>query len=212
MIAGEALAAGVAALGLDLEDAIQARLLAYLTLLEKWNRTHNLTSVRDPLAMVGQHLLDSLAVLPHLPGRARLRLIDVGSGGGLPGVPLAIARPGWQTTLLDSSQKKSAFLRQAAAELRLANVEVVTARAESYSPAQAFDVAIARALSDLAQFAAMAAHLLAPGGQLFAMKGSYPREEIAALPREVAVVSAHRLTIPGIEAERHLVIMQARPA
>jgi len=212
MTVAEALAAGVAALGLGLEDAIQARLLAYLTLLGKWNRTHNLTSVRDPLAMVGQHLLDSLAVLPHLPQRARLRLIDVGSGGGLPGIPLAIARPGWQASLLDSSGKKSAFLRQAAAELRLANVEIVTARAESYSPAQAFDVAISRALSDLARFAAIAAHLLAPGGQLFAMKGSYPREEIAALPREVVVVAVHRLTIPGIEAERHLVIMLAQPA
>jgi 16S rRNA (guanine527-N7)-methyltransferase len=212
MMPGEALAAGIAALGLGLEDAIQARLLAYLTLLEKWNRTHNLTSVRDPLGMVRQHLLDSLAVLPHLPPRAGLRLIDVGSGGGLPGIPLAIARPGWKVTLLDSSEKKSAFLRQTGAELRLSNVEVATARAESYSPAKPFDVAIARALSDLAQFVAVAAHLLAPGGELFAMKGVDPRKEITNLPRGVSLVATHRLAIPGLEAERHLVIMQAQAA
>lgn len=209
---GEALAAGVATLGLGLDEAIQARLLAYLTLLAKWNRTHNLTSVRDPLGMLRHHLLDSLAVLPHMPARAGLRLIDVGSGGGLPGVPLAIARRGWRVTLLDSSRKKSAFLRQTAAELGLNNVEVVTVRAEAYSPAQLFDVAIARALSDLARFAAVAGHLLAPGGQLFAMKGVYPREEVAQLPREVRVVATHKLTVPGLEAERHLVIMQVGPA
>jgi 16S rRNA (guanine527-N7)-methyltransferase len=212
MTLGEALAAGVAALGLDIDDAIQARLLAYLTLLEKWNRTHNLTSIRDPLGMLRQHLLDSLAVLPYLPDRPSLRLIDVGSGGGLPGVPLAITRPTWQLTLLDSNQKKSAFLRQLAAELRLTNVDVVSARAESFAPAKLFEVAIARALSDLAQFAAWAGHLLAPGGQLFAMKGAYPREEIAALPQGVRVAATHTLEVPGLAAERHLVIMEVQPA
>jgi len=209
---GEALAAGISALGLGLDDAIQARLLAYLTLLERWNRTHNLTSVRDPFGMLGHHVLDSLSVLPHLPARARLRLIDVGSGGGLPGVPLAIARPDWRVTLLDSSQKKSAFLRQTAAELGLVNVEVATARAELFVPTQLFDVAIARALSDLAQFAALAAHLLAPGGRLFAMKGGYPREEIAKLPGEISIVATHRLIVPSLKSERHLVILQARAA
>jgi len=212
MMLGEALAAGVAALGLGLDDAIQARLLAYLTLLAKWNRTHNLTSVRDPLGMLRHHVLDSLAVLPRMPARPVLQVIDIGSGGGLPGIPLAIARPGWRVTLLDSSQKKSAFLRQCAAELGLTNVEVATSRAESYFPGQLFDVAIARALSDLAQFAAVAGHLLAPGGQLFAMKGGYPRDEVDKLPREINVVATHRLTVPGLEAERHLVIMQVSPA
>jgi 16S rRNA (guanine527-N7)-methyltransferase len=181
-------------------------------LLAKWNRTHNLTSVRDPLGMLRLHLLDSLAVLPHMPARPRLRLIDVGSGGGLPGVPLAIARPGWRVTLLDSSQKKSAFLRQTTAELGLANVEVATARAESYTPPQLFDVAIARALSDLARFVAAARHLLAPGGQLLAMKGGYPHDEVAKLPRDVNVVKTHRLIVPGLEGERHLVILQVQPA
>ena len=212
MTPGEALAAGVAALGLDVDDAIQARLLAYLTLLEKWNRTHNLTSIRNPLGMLRDHLLDSLAVLPYLPDRPSLRLIDVGSGGGLPGVPLAIIRPRWQVTLLDSNQKKSAFLRQLAAELPLSNVEVATARAESFAPAKLFEVAIARALSDLAQFAAWAAHLLAPGGRLFAMKGAYPREEIAALPQGIRIAATHKLAVPGLAAERHLVIMEVRTA
>jgi len=212
MTIGEALAAGVAALGLDVDDAIQARLLAYLTLLEKWNRTHNLTSIRDPLGMLRDHLLDSLAVLPYLPDRPSLRLIDVGSGGGLPGVPLAIARPRWHITLLDSNQKKSAFLRQLAAELRLSNVEVETARAESFAPAKLFEVATARALSNLAQFAAWAVHLLAPGGQLFAMKGAYPREEIAALPQSIRVAATHKLEVPGLAAERHLIIMEVRTA
>lgn len=212
MTLGGALAAGVAALGLDVDDAIRARLLAYLTLLEKWNRTHNLTSIRDPHDMLRHHLLDSLAVLPYMPDRASLALVDVGSGGGLPGIPLAIARPRWQVTLLDSSQKKSAFLRQLAAELRLSNIEVATARAELFAPAKLFEVAIARALSDLAQFAAWATHLLAPGGRLFAMKGAYPREEIAALPQGIRVVATHKLEIPGLAAERHLVIMEAQAA
>jgi 16S rRNA (guanine527-N7)-methyltransferase len=212
MTLGEALAAGVAALGLDVEDAIQARLLAYLTLLEKWNRTHNLTAIRDPLGMLRHHLLDSLAVLPLLPDHPGLRLIDIGSGGGLPGIPLALVRSTWQVTLLDSSQKKSAFLRQLAAELHLPNVEVATARAESFAPAKLFEVAIARALSDLAQFAAWAAHLLAPGGQLFAMKGAYPREEIAALPQNIRVLATYTLEVPGLAAERHLVIMEGRTA
>jgi len=212
MTLGEALAAGVAALGLDVDDAIQARLLAYVTLLEKWNRTHNLTSIRDPLGMLRHHLLDSLAVLPYLPARPSLQVVDIGSGGGLPGVPLAIIRPRWQVTLLDSNQKKSAFLRQLAAELHLTNVEVETARAESFAPAKLFEVAIARALADLAQFAAWTIHLLAPGGRLFAMKGTYPREEIAALPQGIRVVATHKLEVPGLAAERHLVIMEVQTA
>ena len=208
MTAGEALAAGAAALGLELDDAIRAKLLAYLTLLEKWNRTHNLTAVRGRERMLSLHLLDSLAVLPYLPARSGMRLVDVGSGGGLPGIPLAIARPEWRIALLDSNRKKSAFLRQAAAELELANAEVVTARAEAYIPDKPFEVAMARALSDLAQFVKMAAHLVGAAGWLLAMKGSYPEAEIAALPPGVRVIAVPRLHVPGIEGERHLVILE----
>ncbi|HSS70844.1 MAG TPA: 16S rRNA (guanine(527)-N(7))-methyltransferase RsmG [Casimicrobiaceae bacterium] len=212
MTAGEALADGIAALGLDLDHAPQTKLLAYLTLLEKWNRAHNLTSIRGVLRMVSHHLLDSLAVLPHLPHRAGLRLIDVGSGGGLPGIPLAIARPAWHVVLLDSSQKKCAFLRQAAGELKLGNAEVVNSRAESFVPPRFFDVVIARAFSGLAEFAAIATHLLARGARLVAMKGAYPKAEIAALPSHVAVVAVHPLEIPGVEGQRHLVIMEMKRA
>ena len=212
MTAGEALAAGVVALGLGLDDATQARLLSYLALLEKWNRTHNLTSVRDAVRMVSQHLLDSLAVLPHLPSPDGMRLVDVGSGGGLPGIPLAISRRQWHVALVDSNQKKSAFLRQAVAELGLLNAEVVMKRAETYVAEKPFDVAISRGLSKLAQFVQLAAPMVAVGGRLVAMKGAYPRAEIAALAPEVRVVAAPRLRIPGIAAERHLVILEKQGA
>ena len=167
----EDLAAGIAALGLDIDDAARAKLLAYLALLEKWNRTHNLTAIREPGRMVTHHLLDALAVLPHLPQRSGLRLIDVGSGGGLPGLPLAIARPDWDVTLLDSNRKKATFLRQVAAELGLAQVAIVAARVEDYLPEVAFDVAISRAFAELAPFLAAARHLVHAGGCLVAMKG-----------------------------------------
>jgi 16S rRNA (guanine527-N7)-methyltransferase len=212
MTPGEALAAGVVALGLGLDDATQARLLSYLALLEKWNRTHNLTSVRDAVRMVSHHLLDSLAVLPHLPSADGMRLVDVGSGGGLPGIPLAISRLQWHVALVDSNQKKSAFLRQAVAELGLLNAEVVMKRAETYVPDKPFDVAISRGLSKLAQFVKLATPMVAVGGHLVAMKGVYPRAEIAALPPEVRVVAAPRLRVPGIAAERHLVILEKQGA
>ncbi|HEX5863610.1 MAG TPA: 16S rRNA (guanine(527)-N(7))-methyltransferase RsmG [Casimicrobiaceae bacterium] len=204
-----ALAGGVAALGLEIDTAAQTKLLAYLALLDKWNRTHNLTAIREPERMVTHHLLDALATLQHLPLAATLRLIDVGSGGGLPGLPLAIARPQWRITLLDSNGKKAAFLRQAAAELGIANVAIAAMRAEDYVPDKPFDVAISRAFADLAQFAAAARHLVRPGGQLFAMKGVYPREELQALPCALQVVAVPALEVPGLGAERHLVIMRA---
>ena len=212
MTSGEALAAGTAALGLDLDAATRDKLLAYLKLLEKWNRTHNLTAVREPERMLSLHLLDSLAVIPHLPDSERLRLADVGSGGGLPGIPLAILRPGWAVALVESSKKKCAFLRQAVADLGLANTEVVNERAEALSPTQLFDVVIARALSDLARFVAVAGHLLGPRGRLVAMKGAYPDREVAALPASVRVLAAPRLDIPGVAGERHLIILETRAA
>ena len=183
--------------------------MAYLALLDKWNRTHNLTAIRDERRMVSHHLLDSLSVLPRLPQRRALRLLDVGSGGGLPGIPLAVARPEWRVTLLDSNQKKCAFLRQAAAELGLGNVEVVASRAEAYAPAQGFDVVIARALSEIAGFVEAARHLLAPDGRLVAMKAGDLERELAQLPKSVRLDRIERLVVPGVEGERHLVIIEA---
>jgi len=210
MTPAERLADGIATLGLAAlvgADA-QARLLAYLALLDKWNHTHNLTAIREPERMITHHLLDSLAVLPHLPSRPGLRLIDIGSGGGLPGIPLAIVRPDWRLTLLDSNFKKATFLRQAAIELPLPNVEVVAERVEECARPAEFDIAISRAFSDLAVFAGAGGMLLAPGGRLVAMKGVYPHEEIAQLPAGIGVTSTPSLKIPGVEGDRHLVIME----
>jgi 16S rRNA (guanine527-N7)-methyltransferase len=204
----DALAAGIDALRLEVDQAARQKLGAYLALLDKWNRTHNLTAIREPARMITHHLLDSLAVLPHLPARPGLRIVDVGSGGGLPGIPLAIARPAWRVALIDSNRKKTAFLNQAAIELPLANVEVVATRVEGYAPPAPFDVVIARAYADLATLAVQARHLLAPGGQLVAMKGAHPREEARQLPRGIHIAATLRLDVPGVDGERHLVIMQ----
>jgi 16S rRNA (guanine527-N7)-methyltransferase len=212
MMPDATLAAGIAALDLDIDAAAQAKLLRYIELLGKWNRTHNLTAVRDRERMVTHHLLDALAALPHMLQDASLRLIDVGSGAGVPGIPLAIARPGWRVTVLDSNRKKTAFLRQAVAELVLPNVDVVTSRVEHYVPAIAFDVAISRAFSDLAQFVSAARRLVRPGGRLVAMKGTYPRAEIEALPPAIRVVAVPALEVPGLGAQRHLVTMAVSPA
>jgi len=211
MTPGVTLAVGIAALDLDVDTASQAKLLQYVALLGKWNRTHNLTAIREPERVVTLHLLDTLAALPHLPQSASLRLIDIGSGGGIPGLPLAVARPGWQVTLIDSNRKKTAFLRQAVAELGLPNVEVVTARVEDYVPTQPFDVAIARAFSELARFVSAASPLVRPGGPLIAMKGTYPRAEIEALPTAIRIVAEPALEVPGLDAERHLLVMASVP-
>ncbi|HTP95038.1 MAG TPA: 16S rRNA (guanine(527)-N(7))-methyltransferase RsmG [Burkholderiales bacterium] len=200
------LAQGVAALGLDLPEALQARMLSYLALLQKWNRVHNLTAVREPRKMVSYHLLDSLAVLPHLEART---LVDVGSGAGFPGIPLALARPDWRVVLLDSNHKKAAFLRQATGELGLANVEVVCARANDWRPPHGFDVVISRAFAELPEFVALAAHLLAPGGVFAAMKGLYPFEEIEQLPDTCKLLRVVALQVPGLNAQRHLALLEA---
>ncbi|MEO8739441.1 MAG: 16S rRNA (guanine(527)-N(7))-methyltransferase RsmG [Casimicrobiaceae bacterium] len=204
-----ALATGIDALGLELDPVARGKLGAYVALLEKWNRTHNLTAIRDPAQIITHHLLDSLSMLPHLPPGTGRRAIDVGSGGGMPGIPLAVARPELRMTLLDSNRKKTAFLEQAAIELPLANVEVVAGRVEDFAPRIAFDAVISRAYSALGNFVAQTRHLLAPGGQWLAMKGTLPREEIAALPASVRVVATPALRVPGINAERHLVVMEA---
>ncbi|HUH95584.1 MAG TPA: 16S rRNA (guanine(527)-N(7))-methyltransferase RsmG [Casimicrobiaceae bacterium] len=208
MTPGGALADGLRALGLELDAAARQKLLAYVALLEKWNRVYNLTAIREPGRMLTHHLLDSLAVLCHLPEAASLRLVDIGSGGGSPGIPLAIARPRWQVSLVERSRKKASFLRQAQAELALANLEIVEARVEDYDPAPLFDAAISRAFSDLADFAAAAERVTRLGARWFAMKGSRPTEEIAALPASVRVIDVPRLSVPGLAAERHVVIME----
>jgi 16S rRNA (guanine527-N7)-methyltransferase len=193
---------GLAALGLDPPAPARAGLLAYLALLAKWNRAYNLTAVRDPAQMVTRHLLDSLAVLPHLHGR---RLVDVGSGAGLPAVPIALLRPDLAVTALDSSQKKTRFVTQAALELKLPHLTALAVRAEAYRPEVPFDTVIARAFASLADFVRAAGHLAAPGGRLLAMKGAYPSAELAALPAGWNVSAIHRIEVPGLDAERHLV-------
>jgi len=198
------LAAGLAELGLDLPDAVQHKLLAFRDLLLKWNRTYNLTALRDPEQVVSHHLLDSLAILPHVGGGA---LLDVGSGGGLPGIPLAIARPELAVTLVDAVQKKTTFLQQAAIELGLKNVAVHHARVEEMRGQYA--QISSRAFADLARLVGLTRHLLEPGGRWLAMKGVRPDDEIAALPAGVAVAAVVPLTVRGLDAERHLLILKA---
>ena len=201
------IAEGLAAMGLDLPAPARARLEQHLELIAKWNRVHNLTAVRETEQMVVLHLLDSLSVLPHLKGAATI--LDVGTGPGLPGIPIAIARPDARLTLLDSSHKKCAFLQQAKTEMGLANVEVVCDRVENWKPAQRFDAVVSRAFSDLADFVAQAQHLVAPAGQLVAMKGVYPFDEIARVPASHRVARVLELHVPTLDAKRHLVFLEA---
>ena len=203
MSARAALRNGLERLGLPLNDAAQAKLLAYLELLAKWNKVHNLTAIREPEKMISHHLLDSLAVLPHLPAGA---LADVGSGGGLPGIPIAIAEPTRAVTVNDASHKKAAFLQQAIIELRLANAQVHVGRVQAWRPAQKFACVIARGFAELADFIAACRHLLAPGGVLAAMKGVYPADELARVPAGADCGEVRRLEVPLLGAERHLVL------
>jgi 16S rRNA (guanine527-N7)-methyltransferase len=208
----DVLAVGAATLGVALTDAQRDAIAAYLALLGKWNDRFNLTAIRDPARLVSHHALDALAVLPHLPDRASLRVLDVGTGAGIPGVLLAIARPGWQVTMLDANQKKTAFVTQAIAELRLRNAQAVQSRVERYLAAQAYDVVISRAFASLADFAAGAMAHVARDGALYAMKGVVPQDEIAALPPSVQVVDAVPLAIPGLADARSLVVARPRAA
>jgi 16S rRNA (guanine527-N7)-methyltransferase len=200
----EKLSQGLQALAIKLDDATQNKLLDYLTLLQKWNKVHNLTAVRDPNDMVTLHLLDSLAVLPHI---RQGRLLDVGSGAGLPGIPLAIVRPDLQVTVMDSNHKKASFMRQAKAVLGIGNLEVACGRVEEFRPEYKFDMVISRAFSDLAEFMRLTNHLCAEGGMWLAMKGVYPHEELAQVTGRTAEVVP--LTVPGLEAQRHLVFLKA---
>ena len=198
------LAAGLAILGLDLPAAAQGKLLAFRDLLLKWNKTYNLTALRDSQQAVSHHLLDSLAILPHVgPGP----LLDVGSGGGLPGIPLAIARPDLAVCMVDTVQKKTTFLQQAVIELGLRNVTVHHARVEEM--VGQFAQITSRAFAELHLFVGLTRHLLAPGGRWLAMKGVRPDDEIAALPAGIVADAIIPLTVPGLDAERHLIILKA---
>ncbi|GGP25791.1 16S rRNA (guanine(527)-N(7))-methyltransferase RsmG [Silvimonas amylolytica] len=204
----DALNAGLATLGIQLQEAQKQKLLEYVGLLGKWNKTYSLTAIREPERMVPHHLLDSLAPLSVFPAEANARILDVGSGFGTPGIPLAIARPDWQLTLLDSNHKKTTFLRQALLELQLPNVTVVSERVEAYHPEAPFNVITSRAFAELSEFVKLTRHLLAKGGTWAALKGVYPYEEIALLPKNVAATDVKQLQVPGLEAERCLVLIK----
>jgi len=199
------LAKGLVDLGFPLSAEQQGLLLQYLVLLGKWNQVYNLTAVRDLAKMVAAHLLDSLSVIPLLSGE---NVLDVGSGAGLPGIPIAVAKPDCEVTLLDSNHKKAAFLRQAVADLALKNANVVCNRVESWAAPAEFGVIISRAFSDLGEFVSLTSRLLAPGGVLAAMKGLYPFEELERLPSGFRVKEVRALQVPGLEAERHLVLIE----
>ena len=199
---------GLRALGL--ESALATPLLAYLALLARWNATYNLTAIRDPREMLAKHLLDSLAMQPFVRGLRTLA--DLGTGPGLPGIPLAIATPGLQVTLVESNGKKARFLREAARQLGLGNVQVAESRIEAFRPGTPFDAITARALATLPLILELGGHLPGPGGRLLAMKGVVPDGEIATLPAGWRLAAVHPLRVPGLDAERHLVeVARDRP-
>jgi len=201
---------GIVALGLDLPAEAQEKLLAFARLLIKWNKVYNLTAIRDEAQVVTHHLLDSLSVLPQLAGITRL--VDVGSGGGLPGVVLAICRPELQVDSVETVQKKATFQNQARIELKLANFRAHHARIENWQPAyfaeQPVDGIVSRAFADLADFVNLTAHLAGPETRILAMKGVYPADEIARIPAGFALERSTPLTVPGLDAERHLIIVK----
>lgn len=199
--------AGLATLALD--AALAEPLLAYLSLLDRWNRTYNLTAIRDPRDMVAKHLLDSLAMHPYV--RDVGTLADLGTGPGLPGIPLAIAILSLRVTLVESNGKKARFLREAVRSLGLGNARVAESRAEALDEPAAYDAITARALATLPDILVVGGHLLAPNGRLLAMKGARPDEEIAALPAGWRLEAVHPLAVPGLAAERHLVVVERGP-
>jgi len=206
----QTLADGAADLKLDLSERQKTKLIDFVTLLVKWNHAYNLTAVRDPAQMLTHHLLDSLAAIPAFIGA--VSVLDVGSGGGLPGIVLAIwaqeAQPQMQISMIDTVAKKTAFLMQAKAELGLANVAVHTGRVEQLQVADHFDVITSRAFASLQDFVQWSGHLLAEGGRFIAMKGVIPHEEITQLPNGWKATRMEALTVPGLGAERHLIVVE----
>src|SRR5436190_7100148 len=198
---------GLGDLNLALPESARQKLIAYLELLAKWNKTFNLTAIRDPLQMVSLHLLDSLSVSRELPPG---RLADIGSGPGLPGIPIAIAEPERAIVLLEANQKKGSFLRQAVIELGLANSAVQVERAETWRPIERFAVVISRAFADLLDFIASCRHLVADGGVFAAMKGAYPEDELARIGSDCDCSDVRRVVVPLLNAERHLILCRPR--
>ncbi|MGA2189017.1 MAG: 16S rRNA (guanine(527)-N(7))-methyltransferase RsmG [Steroidobacteraceae bacterium] len=203
------LIAGAAGLGVQLDARQGESLLRVVDELAAANEQFNLTAIRDRPDMLRKHVLDSLSLQPYLKG---MRLADVGTGAGFPGLPLAVVNPARRFSLIEATGKKARFVAQTATRVGCANVEVVHARAEAFRPFDPFDTVMARALSSLADFVAYAGHLCAPGGRLLAMKGKRPDEELAAIPKSFRIVAVHRLKLPGLDDERHLVeLSPARP-
>lgn len=200
------LAKGIAEAGLPIAEQKQQKLLAYLALMQKWNKVHNLTAVRDADEMVTLHLLDSLVVLPFVDGKA---LLDVGSGAGLPGIPLAICLPDLKVTVIDSNNKKVSFMRQAKAELGIDNLEVLGGRVEEIAPNHKFDMVISRAFSDLDLFISLTHQLCDVQGKWLAMKGVYPEAELVELEKKTGITPSkvEELKVPGLTAQRHLVFL-----
>ncbi len=186
----------------DLPAASSLRLTAFVDLLERWNRVYNLTAVCDPQAMVTRHIFDSLSILPWLAGE---EVLDVGSGAGLPGIPLAIARPQYGFVLIDSNNKRTRFMTQVVAELRLTNVSVVRCRVESYQPSKLFDSVVSRAFSSVNDLLICAGRLCSAGGRILVMKGLRPDQELLNLPKSYALKGVYPLDVPGLNAARHVV-------
>jgi 16S rRNA (guanine527-N7)-methyltransferase len=199
------LVAGLSKLGCALDDAAIERLLDYVELLERWNAAYNLTAVRDPAEMVTRHLLDSLAIAPYVSGAT---LADLGSGAGLPGIPLAIAAPGREILLVDSNGKKARFLREAVRRLALAKTRVAESRVENVEGT--FDCITARAFASLGDMLAWGGHLLAPNGRWLALKGRFPDDELATVPDAFEIEKTIKLNVPGLDAERHLVVLKRK--
>ncbi|HTJ97872.1 MAG TPA: 16S rRNA (guanine(527)-N(7))-methyltransferase RsmG [Rhodocyclaceae bacterium] len=202
----ETLRMRAAAMGVALSPESVEKLLAYQALMIKWNRTYNLTAIRDPEEMLVQHLLDSLVVAPFLPHDLKT-LADVGSGGGLPGIPLAIARPEIQVTLIETVSKKSAFQQQVKIELGLSNVSIYSGRVEDYEPKKSFDGVISRAFAEIKDFVNWSGDLAKPEGFLYAMKGVYPEAEVAALPEGWKLIKSEPMLVSGFDAQRHLLVL-----
>ncbi|MCG2634862.1 MAG: 16S rRNA (guanine(527)-N(7))-methyltransferase RsmG [Gammaproteobacteria bacterium] len=200
------LSGGLKELGLELEPTLQTRALELVALVAKWNRHYNLTAVREVNEMVSRHLLDSLALLRHLPSAKRL--IDVGSGAGFPGIPLALARPESHITLLDSSRKRCRFLHQATAELKLTNTAVIETRVEQTTDIEPFEGVVCRAFAPLPRLLELAGHLCAPAGYIYALKGLVPEEELASLPGDFKLERVTVLQVPGLSASRHLIVLK----
>jgi 16S rRNA (guanine527-N7)-methyltransferase len=204
MSLAEKLAQGIAELGLSVAPDTEHKLLEYIALIAKWNRVHNLTAVRSPSKMVSAHLLDCLAITPCLKATT---VLDVGSGAGLPGIPLALMWPDVRVSLLDSNHKKAAFLRQAVIELGLKNAIVIAERIDTWQPPHLYDLVISRAFSDLPEFLRVAGRMCDAKGTVATMKGVYPHEELAQLPRDFKLRRVERLKVPGLLAERHLLLL-----